>query len=67
LAEIAPGVPELCPDIHAHTYTQTSIFIDIDIDSINILNLIEMIPVSFPRELSLCALGPIRKKRGGGK
>jgi hypothetical protein len=28
LVEIAPGVPELCPDIH--TYTQTSIFIGID-------------------------------------
>jgi hypothetical protein len=30
LVEIAPGVPELCPDIH--TYTQTSIFIGIDLN-----------------------------------
>jgi hypothetical protein len=32
LVEIAPGVPELCLDIHKHThaYTQTSIFIGID-------------------------------------
>jgi hypothetical protein len=32
LVEIAPGIPELCPDIHTHThtYTQTSIFIGIN-------------------------------------
>jgi hypothetical protein len=39
LVEIAPGVPELCPDIHTHTHTQTHIhfyrYIYIDIKRVN--------------------------------
>jgi hypothetical protein len=41
LVDIAPGVPELFPNIYIYIYAQTSIFIDIDYEIMRVNEIIK--------------------------